>query len=492
MIILQHRNKSEKQPLSFYSRKEQEMSVNPVETNYGWIQGIPMNGFTVFRGIPYAKPPIGDLRFAPPRKPDPFNGIYQADHFGHRGPSSPPMEFYKKEFAYDNTEFFTNQDEDCLYLNIWTPAEHGGEKLPVAFWIHGGAFMNGCGSEIEFDGEAYCRKGIILVTINYRLGFAGFLAHPWLCDEQGGHSGNYGLLDQIAALTWVKENIAAFGGDPNRITIFGQSAGAMSVQHLISSPLTEDMISGAILQSGGMYKTALTAPLDMERACEYGMMLTDYLGIEDISELRSISQQKLLEAQQFVMEKALSDNTVDVKIPTSPVLDHYVLCEPLDAAADGGRTKKIPYMLGYTTNDLMKHEELVALGDDSEDPGPIAPATQALAQVLEKSGSDAYVYCFRHRPLGDNAGAFHSSELWYMFGTLDRSWRPKSREDYLLSEQMLKYWTNFMKTGNPNQPGDAHGEEIDLQMERNTSEDVYTKPWKRYSAEDQTTVMQLF
>ena len=437
--------------------------MNKVLTHYGWISGLDEGRYNVFKGIPYAKPPVGMRRFAPPEKPDPFEGVYAADHFRNRGPSSAPMGFYAKEFAYDRTEFFTPQSEDCLYLNIWTLAKEAGEKLPVAFWIHGGAFMNGCGSEIEFDGEAYCKRGVILVTVNYRLGVPGFMAHQWLADEQGGHSGNYGLLDQIAALTWVRENIDAFGGDPDRITIFGQSAGAMSVHHLIASSLTEGMIAGAILQSGGTKGSGLTAPLMMEDAWHYGRMVTDFLGAGSLEELRKTDTRELYQAQEHMLEQAMRERDRGEgpgTIPTSPVVDHYVLCDPLDDIAVKGGLKRIPYMLGYTTNDLMKYAELVVMDGDSDDPGPIAAATQELAAAMEKySGSDAYVYCFSHKPQGDRAGAFHSAELWYMFGTLDRSWRPKTEEDYALSEEMLTFWTNFMKTGDPNFP---EGQENDL------------------------------
>lgn len=425
-------------------------------TNYGTIRGIREDGYTVFKGIPYAKPPVGNLRFAPPVRPDVFKDVFQADHFSHRGPSSPPMGFYAKEFVYTDTDYFTVPSEDCLYLNIWTPADQSDENLPVAFWIHGGAFMNGCGSEIEFDGEAYCKRGVILVTINYRLGLAGFMAHPWLSEEQGGHSGNYGLLDQIAALTWVRENISAFGGDPDRITIFGQSAGAMSVHHLIASPLTDGMIAGAILQSGGTKGTGLTAPMKMEYAYRYAQMVVDDLGAQNLEQLRNVSPEELLAAQNHMMEQAMAARSSDDPeggIPTSPVMDNYVLSAPLDDIAELGKLKKIPYMLGYTTNDLMKHADLVVLGDESDDPGPIAGATQALAEAMEKhTGSPAYVYCFGHKPLGDDAGAFHSAELWYMFGTLDRSWRPKTSADYALSDEMITYWTNFVKSADPNMP----------------------------------------
>ena len=220
------------------------MAITETKTKYGQVHGVQKDGYTVFRGVPYAKPPVGEKRFCPPEEPACWEGVYKADHFGCVCPQTEhePDSFYGKEFYLD-PEFGMKQSEDCLYLNIWTPANTVDEKLPVAFWIHGGAFMHGFSHESEFDGAAYCERGVILVAINYRLGAFGFLAHPWLSEESGaGRSGNYAILDQIAALKWVKENIAAFGGDPENITVFGQSAGCMSVQTLVSSPLTENWI----------------------------------------------------------------------------------------------------------------------------------------------------------------------------------------------------------------------------------------------------------
>ena len=187
-------------------------------------------------------------------------------------------------------------DEDCLYLNIWTPDVSTDKKLPVAFYIHGGAFLNGFGSEIEFDGEAFARRGVILVTINYRLGAFGFFAHPGLKQEDpDGCCGNYGIYDQIAALQWVRDNIANFGGDPDKITIFGQSAGAMSVQTLLSSPLTKGMIAGAILQSGGGYKGGFNSNRTLEQAEMLGSKYMEICGASTLEDMRALSPQQLMD-----------------------------------------------------------------------------------------------------------------------------------------------------------------------------------------------------
>ena len=218
-----------------------------IDAPCGSIEGLVREGFLLFKGIPYAQPPVGALRFSPPQQMEPWNGVYKATEFGPICPqdSHEPGSFYHKEFYSGEAP---RMDEDCLYLNILTPKQWR-EPLPVAIWFHGGAYLNGHGAEMEFDGEAYAKRGVILVTVNYRLGFFGFFAHPKL-----KHSGNYGILDQIAAIDWVRENIGAFGGDTDNITVFVQSAGGGSVQTLVRSALTEGKVHKAIIQSAGGYK----------------------------------------------------------------------------------------------------------------------------------------------------------------------------------------------------------------------------------------------
>ena len=265
-----------------------------VEIRQGKLRGVEGTYADIYRGIPYAKPPVGELRFHAPEPPEPWEGIYAADTFSCICPQlgQEPGSFYEKEF-YSDPAFMPPQNEDCLYLNIWTPKSEEPRReedlCPVAVWFHGGGFINGFGSEIEFDGEAYAKRGIVLVTVNYRLGLLGYFAHPDLT-ARDGHSGNYGLLDQIAAIDWVRENIAAFGGNPDQITIFGQSAGGMSVRALISSPLMKGKVRGAILQSCGGYHSPLTAAGDagvLESAAvqflkEKNMTLEDLCQVPDV------------------------------------------------------------------------------------------------------------------------------------------------------------------------------------------------------------------
>lgn len=296
----------------------------------------------------------------PPEEPECWEGVYEADHFGCVCPQTEhePDSFYGKEFYLD-PEFGMKQSEDCLYLNIWTPANTVDEKLPVAFWIHGGAFMHGFSHESEFDGAAYCERGVILVTINYRLGAFGFLAHPWLSEESGvGRSGNYAILDQIAALKWVKENIAAFGGDPENITVFGQSAGCMSVQTLISSPLTENWISKAIFQSAGGYDTGLNRDMLLSEAEMIGQEFVELSGAKSLEELRAIPAEKIVELQEEFDRVNPSRMLSFV-----PNIDNHLLTCGYNDAVTEGKIKDIPYMLGSTADDIGVFPEMKEKGE---------------------------------------------------------------------------------------------------------------------------------
>lgn len=308
--------------------------------------------------------------------------------------------------------------------------------------------MGGCGGEKEFDGKRFCEKKVILVTVNYRLNLFGFLAHPWLTEESPHHvSGNYGILDQIAALRWVRENISAFGGDPENITVMGQSAGAMSVQTLVSSPLTENWISKAILQSGGGYQNGMNEDVSLQEAEKLGAIFVEETGATSLKELRSQTPEQLYAAFGSFMEKI---SKLHSGLPMLPVVDGYVLPEGYNAQVENGTVKKIPYLLGSNLDDIFVSPEETAAGQKSK----LYQGCVAWSQKLESAGfPPAYVYFFTRRLPGDDAGAFHSAELWYMFGTLERCWRPFTEHDYRLSEAMVSYWANFIRSGNPNGEG---------------------------------------
>lgn len=404
----------------------------------GLVKGVPTKtpGVTVFKGIPFAAPPVGDLRWKAPQPLVPWQGTRSCNKWGHpawqeaHNPGG-----YTAEFFFDGDPEFS---EDCLYLNIWTPAAGDSEaKLPVTLWIHGGAYVAGWGFEPEMDGEEWAKHGGILVSCNYRLGLLGFLAHPDLSAESpNGVSGNYGLLDQIAALKWVKNNIEAFGGDPDHITIMGQSAGALSVKALITSPLAMDMLSGAIIQSGsGIVDKPLLGEDPLSDAESAGKALMDWAGYKTLEEMRAAPAEELVTLTDRYADKTGQQPSG----VNAPVIDGYVLKEPFSDAALGGRIADVPYMIGATLDDMY----VLGKGIDK------------FCLEREKAGGIAYAYLFARRLPTDGrpdvlSGAFHSSELWYMFKSLSHCWRPFTEGDYELAEQMITFWTNFAACGNPN------------------------------------------
>ncbi len=424
-----------------------------IYTQKGPVSGAEMDGYIVYRGIPYAKPPVGDLRWKAPVETDPWEEVYEATAFGKISPQvlpdpqTPWGAGYYKEF-YSDPAYIPGMSEDCLYLNIWTPDDIGeGEKLPVAFWIHGGGFGGGYGSEIEFDGAAYCAKRVIYVTINYRLGVFGFFAHPWLSAEnERGISGNYGCMDQIAALNWVWENIGAFGGDRDNITVFGQSAGCMSTQVMISSDLTRGKIAKAILQSGVKCGNPYLATPTLEEEMKYGEQIAELAGVTAPEELRALTTEELMAAKDRFDGMAFMN--FDDPLVLVPCVDGYVLKQTVtDIWRDGGM-HPVPTMCGYTLDDLGNTPENAAAGKPGILAGECADWSLKCEEVF---GKPAYVYYFHHPLPGDDWGAkaFHSSELWYTHGTLGRCWRPMAEDDFALSEAMITAWTNFMKTGEP-------------------------------------------
>ena len=354
-----------------------------IKVEGGLLQGVPSEdpSVIVFKGIPYAAPPVGELRLQPPQDVIPWEGVRECSAFSAIAPQpgNAPGTFYGEEFYWMPQP---EQSEDCLYLNIWAPAKAVGKKgaaLPVAMWIHGGAFVNGYGFEVSMDGDKWAQKDVILVTINYRLG--------------ENAAGNLNILDQIKALEWINKNIVQFGGDPSNVTIFGQSAGGMSVRTLLISPLAKGLFAKAIIQSGG------------------GMGL-DQLG--------SI-------------------------LTSAPQVDGDVVPEPFDKAVMDGTIADIPIMTGYTSDDLpFFKEESVGAFCALRDSLGTAPVYE-YEFTRDLPGED--------KDVPDNLpGAFHSAELWYVFGTLGRSWRPFTEEDYALSEEMVSAWTDFCKTGSPGWP----------------------------------------
>ena len=423
----------------------------------GRIQGVRAEnpGVFVYRGIPYAAPPIGELRWQEPHQVVPWDSIRQCDKFGHPGYQAVHYPgFYASEWGYGDEAPYS---EDCLYLNVWTKAPGETEKkLPVALWIHGGGYREGWGSEPEFDGQEWASKDVVLVTINYRLGIFGFMTHPELSAESSNKvSGNYGILDQIQSLKWVKENIAQFGGDPDNVTIFGQSAGAGSVRTLAESPLARGLFHKAVIMSGGGINVPARDGEEAKPATPVNRFFTynptlqeaeadtkkvmDWAGLTDLKKMREASTEVLYTLPQIYNMVTKSD----LFIMQRPIIDGYVSLKSFDEATRDGSIANVPYMIGYTLNDM----------------GAMGPGIAEFCKVRQTHGAKAWAYEFA-RPLPDDGehpeitdrlkGAFHSSDLWFVFKSLKHCWRPWTQGDWDLAEKMLTAWTNFVKYGDPN------------------------------------------
>ena len=468
-----------------------------VETEAGALAGQWSDDGRVcaFKGVPYARPPIGALRWQPPRPPERWSGTRPALVFGPRcvQPDRP-----ETAVGYFGPE---PESEDCLTLNIWTPAPSREERRPVMVWFHGGAFLLGSGALPIFHGEGLARAGVVLVTVNYRLGRLGFLAHPQLSREQPyGASGNYGHLDQIAALRFVRENITAFGGDPACVTIFGQSAGASSVSTLMASPLARGLFHRAIGQSGGAFSARILAPLDV--AEKAGTQFASALGAAGIDELRSrpVRELQLVRPQDggALMEYYDSNDPKGIDRTTAwPVIDGYLLSRRVMDVFARGEQNDVPLLTGATADEgstqpgIVTREEFVRraradYGDLAETFLQVFPAvSNAEAETASRkavgtrifnwenwtwAGMQArtgrckpYFYHFSRVPpkpllpgggdLSRDIGAFHTAEIPYVFQTLDaRAW-PWQERDRSLSSIMIRYWTNFAATGDPNGAG---------------------------------------
>ena len=428
-----------------------------VTTKYGKLEGVTERGCTVYKGVPYAKPPVGALRWRKPQPPEPWEGVRRADHFGAKSVQfgNPRDTFYKKEF-YSNPEFEVPAGEDCLYLNIWAPEQPPENKLPVAVYVHGGAFMGGAGSNLPFVCDALVKTGLVVVTINYRLGALGFLCHPLLgVPGENAAGGNLGLWDMLAAVRWVRENISAFGGDPDCVSVFGQSAGAMSLQALAVAPQSRGLWQRMALQSGGGYRNPLGEYRSIEAAEVFGDDLLEALGQpreawkEDpearaaaVKALWETPESELLPALQKALGMAFQYHR---GMPYVPVIDGELLRADGNALIEAGEALELPYLLGCNGDDLT-----AAKADPSPENSPMHRANVDYALRMKQP---CYVYYFDRKLPGDGAGSFHSAELWYVFGSLDYCWRPLEDRDRKLSERMVACWSNFFKTGDPNGAG---------------------------------------
>ena len=455
------------------------MALQRAEIKQGIVEGVPgMNpSYTVFKGIPYAAPPVGKNRWREPQPAEPFDGVYRAYRF--KGICPQVLINDATIFNIDNPYPYEKVSEDCLYLNVWTPAENKDEKLPVLFVIHGGANVTGFGHQMVFDGEAFCKRNCIMVSFTWRVNIFAWLTHPDLSKEsEHGVSGNYGILDQIAALKWVHENIAAFGGDPDNVTIMGESAGGSSVFCLSHTPLTKGLFKQAIMQSGGGYNIFTIHDFLSLREMEESMDLQALLGVDTIEEARALPD--------WEVENRINRPEAAGKYFPMEAIDGYVFPEKLSVLCQKHEFHDVKYMIGFTrdesfmytypidkekfindqkaeygkyADEYLSHCEF--LNDDkaferhlfTRNAEMLKTAAIVFGETVEESGrGNAYMYCF-DRDLHDEYGVYHSSELWYLFGTLGRKKFHYTGYDYELSEMMTSYWANFAKTGDPNGEG---------------------------------------
>lgn len=412
--------------------------TDPVAVEGGMVRGVINNNITVYRGIPFAAPPVGELRWKTTQPVLPWQGVLTCDRFA---PAPMQRETARHPKNWKNiNEMNASCNEDCLYLNIWTPSKKSEEPLPVMVWIFGGGFHVGGTDSPAYRGDAYAKKGVIMVSIAYRLGVFGYLAHPELSKESERGSGNYALYDQIAGIKWVKENIAAFGGDPNNITVFGQSAGSRSIQGIICSTQPNKLFQRAILQSGCAIRDDAKC-LSLAENEALGKAFFESISITNLKQMRQVDA--------VTLEKRYEESTFIPKF--RPAIDGYLITEDFNDATVAGRYMDIDYMIGYTKDDVPK----------ANFPKSIGAWADNQVDYLERR--PVYVYSYDHpqpenpkatqKVEGDEFGAsgvIHSAELPYMFGQVHNSTKPMKKEDFELADRMVTYWTNFAKYGNPN------------------------------------------
>nr|WP_320160804.1 carboxylesterase/lipase family protein [uncultured Methanoregula sp.] len=448
-----------------------------VRTDAGVISGTTENGISVYRGIPYAAPPTGELRWKPPAAVQPWTGVRNATAYGAICPQVVPDNSTPESRP-------VNMSEDCLFLNVWTPATSANENLPVMVFIHGGAFMEGAGSLPFYDGSALAKKGVVIVTLNYRLGALGFMAHPLLASESAKNSsGNYGLLDQQAALQWVQKNIGAFGGDPGRVTVFGESAGATSILSQLSSPQGKGLFRQAIVESGPIWTngTELNIVSSREEAELDGKEFAGsfgYTGPDAIQQMRTVDAMALVNATPRSPSAFWKVHTLKFK----PSVDGWILPAAPDDQFRQGRENQVPLIIGTNADEgvtlaaktgmnVTAYETYIR---DHFGPGAGAvlakyPATnpEEVQYQMERIMTDfdfsdaakfaagsmaglnqsTYLYRFTYPVPGQSLGVFHGSELLFVFRPAFMKPDPVSSR---VSDTIMEYWTQFAKTGNPN------------------------------------------
>ena len=450
--------------------------IQTAKVTGGEVQGVVTDGISIYKGIPFAARPVGDLRWKAPAPVQAWTGIKKADAFG--------LACMQATGAMGNT---AQVGEDCLYLNVWTPAKKPGKKLPVIFWIYGGGFSGGSTSVPMYDGMNFAKKGVVLVSVAYRVGPFGFLAHSELSRESGKGSGNYGLEDMIAGLKWVKENIARFGGNPSNVTIFGHSAGGMAVSMLAASPATRGLFHRAICMSGGSF-----APLQSSNQAGTGMGIPALR----LAESRGEEFLKKLGAADIKAARALSAEEIQKSVAGGmggggfrPVADGYIVPSDLYSLYQAGRFNDTPVLLGNTSDEAASfggsrkvtpeefekqirsqygpHADAILSVYPHSTDAEAAKASRGVmrestfswntwtwARLQSRKGKGkAFEYVFDYHPASPDGGSGHGSDVPYAFQTLGGQKGAPKPEDLKLSDRISSYWVNFAKSGDPNGPG---------------------------------------
>ena len=466
-------------------RADGDLSI--VNLDSGTISGTMDAGVRVFRGIPYAAPPVGDWRWKAPQPVEPWEGVRECTEWGFSCVHVP----YPPDSMWTGPEWGdpAEQDEDCLHLNVWTAAEAPDEKRPVMVWIHGGSLKHESGSVGAYGGANLAQKGVVAVTINYRLGPFGYLAHPELTREsEHQSSGNYGILDQIAALEWVQRNIAVFGGDPDRVTIFGESAGSWSVNFMVASPLARGLFHRAIGQSGAGFGPMVH--LDMERA---GRRSAEQTGIEFAAVLGSDDEPASLNAMRAVSATEILAKFVEVpEAYVGPNVDGWVFPDEIHAIFEEGRQNPVPVIVGSNADEgsmyagpnapatvedfrLSAQErygdfadaflEAYPVADDSDVKDAFVAAVgdaiftwemRMWARMTSTVDAGSWLYHFTRVPpitQSETLGSHHGAEIVYVIGNFHLASFAPQPEDERLAEAMSGYWVNFATTGDPNGAG---------------------------------------
>ena len=474
--------------------------IKETRVENGLLKGLPGADprVYVYKGVPYAAPPVGDLRWHAPMPAKDWEGVREAYKFAPISMQATPgaqNNIYSREW---NVDLDIEMDEDCLYLNVWTPAKTSDEKLPVFVWFFGGGLQEGNTQEMEFNGERIARRGIVVVTVNYRVNCFGFLSHPEITAENPDAPANFGYLDQKAGIEWVGRNISAFGGDPGNITIGGQSAGGGSVLAHLTSPVMEGKFHKAIVMSGsfyGGYPGGIGGPgkasptlADNEKK---GEAFFDFLGVKTLAEARSLDKfyirDKYAEFIGGVFDTTAMNTRGIASTRMAAVIDDKFLFGTACANAVANKRHMVPLIIGNTAVEFPtvprfkdyeafegwvrneykdKADEFLSIVKGSSWEETVKNATfssielgaRAIAENTAKvdGAPDVYYYVTNQEMPGwDDPGAFHSSDLWFFFETLSVCWRPFTGKHYDLARKMCNYWANFMKTGDPN------GDDID-------------------------------